>query len=618
MKKSFLTLTGIILVTVLSAQNWQTYLVYSGSAKNTGVVLDQQKCPHVFFYSPQTFGQHTNHSYWDGSVWVNEIIDGGAIIHNDGPSAALDSEGKIHVSYFNGDMKLAYAVYDGQWQTEVVDTEDETGDWCTLRLDSADNPHIAYSKSGSYVTKYAKKVNGTWEIFQLPGSGAYGVNMLIDDDGKIHIADTQAGLGIRYSTFDGQNWNHETGVAPATNHHSLTLDLAERPHVTYYLATGGNFDLFISIKEGKSWPTYLVDHGVQQSKRGWDNHLITDDNGIIHVFYLAHNEEQVRHAWGQNAEWETEVVDYVGDYNSGIEVTKDGNNLYTSYYDEDTQQIRLSALAGDFTPPHNLSAEVIDDDIYLQYEHVSRYSLVVPSFYRIYRNGENIAQVNGNIFTFTDVDPEPGVYEYYVTAVFNQTNESEPSNIVTVYFNLTVADPWFSPEPGNFTDSVLVEIHSETPGAVLHYTLDGTDPDENSPVYNEPVFIDTTTTVKARGFLTGWEPSAIISGEYIITYSIGINDKDMVARDLRCSPNPFSGLTKIEFVIGKTDFTIIEILNLEGKKIIDLYSGISSAGVNTVYWNGNDAAGVPQAAGTYICRLKTHTFSEEVSLILVR
>lgn len=617
--KTHFFLIALMISSAISGQNWQTYIVYSGSAKNTGIVLDQQKRPHVFFYSPKTIGQHTNHSYWNGTEWIHEIFDGGAIIHNDGPSAALDSEGKIHVAYFNDDFNLAYGVYDGQWQIEIVDDDEDTGDWCTLRLDSADNPHIAYSQSPPYNTRYAKKVSGTWEIFQLPGAGAYGVNLLLDAGGNPHISDSQGGTGIRYSLFDGQNWIYETGVAPASQYNSLTFDLAGRPHVTYYLATGGNYDLFISIKENKSWPTYLVDHGLQQSKRGWDNHLITDDNGIIHVFYLAHNEEQVKHAWGQNAVWETEVVDNIGMYNSGIEVTKDGNNLYTSYYDENIQQIRIATLAGDWAAPENLVAEVIDDDIHLQFEHISKYSLVVPSFYKVYRDNVHIAQISGFVFTYTDTNVEPGTYEYYVTAVFNQQSESPPSNIVTVTSFANVAIPSFSPDPGIYEDSVSVEMFCSTPDAQVRFTLDGTDPDENSTLYTEPLLLDTTTTVKARGFLEGWIASEINSGEYVIDYTTMIPVELLTSvNHFSISPNPFSGSTTIKFSFTRSSFATLEIFDLQGYKVATLFSGMLYESERSVDWNGVDDQGRNLGSGVYICRLKTKGFEKDLKITLAR
>lgn len=47
----------------------------------------------------------------------------------------------------------------------------------------------------------------------------------------------------------------------------------------------------------------------------------------------------------------------------------------------------------------------------------------------------------------------------------------------------------------------------------IHYTIDGTDPSENSALYNQPFTVDKSTTIKAAAFKEGSLPSAVISGQ---------------------------------------------------------------------------------------------------------
>ncbi len=54
------------------------------------------------------------------------------------------------------------------------------------------------------------------------------------------------------------------------------------------------------------------------------------------------------------------------------------------------------------------------------------------------------------------------------------------------------------------TAAPVVSISSNTPGAVIHYTLDGSRPNENSPVYKAPVTIKDSATLKAIALKTGW------------------------------------------------------------------------------------------------------------------
>ncbi|MCP4134249.1 MAG: hypothetical protein GY754_24965 [bacterium] len=78
--------------------------------------------------------------------------------------------------------------------------------------------------------------------------------------------------------------------------------------------------------------------------------------------------------------------------------------------------------------------------------------------------------------------------------------------------------PEFSKESGEYTTDISVEITAEA-GAAIHYTTDGSDPTESSPVYSEPIAISgggTTVTIKAIAVKEGNENSDIASAVYTI------------------------------------------------------------------------------------------------------
>lgn len=77
-----------------------------------------------------------------------------------------------------------------------------------------------------------------------------------------------------------------------------------------------------------------------------------------------------------------------------------------------------------------------------------------------------------------------------------------------------VEKPVFSPAGGNYADSVIVTITTDTEEALIHYTLDGSEPDEDSNLYTSPIVIDATSVIKARAYKEGWLPSDIVSGVY--------------------------------------------------------------------------------------------------------
>ncbi|GEM_PF-6362842 len=66
--------------------------------------------------------------------------------------------------------------------------------------------------------------------------------------------------------------------------------------------------------------------------------------------------------------------------------------------------------------------------------------------------------------------------------------------------NPKTSTPVFEPDGGTFEPTKPMKIICSTEGAEIHYTMDGTEPDEDSPLYNEPVQLPHPLTVKAKAF----------------------------------------------------------------------------------------------------------------------
>ncbi|WP_245585195.1 chitobiase/beta-hexosaminidase C-terminal domain-containing protein [Solimonas flava] len=82
---------------------------------------------------------------------------------------------------------------------------------------------------------------------------------------------------------------------------------------------------------------------------------------------------------------------------------------------------------------------------------------------------------------------------------------------------LPAAAPTFSPAGGTYAERQVVTITDTTPGAVIHYTQDGSAPTTDSPVYNSPLSIASTTTVKAMAVAAGYTNSPVTTAEYVIS-----------------------------------------------------------------------------------------------------
>ena len=77
----------------------------------------------------------------------------------------------------------------------------------------------------------------------------------------------------------------------------------------------------------------------------------------------------------------------------------------------------------------------------------------------------------------------------------------------------TVSIPYVDKDLNLFLDKVSVTLATTTAGAQIHYTLDGTEPTEASPVYSQPIELTRTTQLKAKGFKDGFRPSRTLSIE---------------------------------------------------------------------------------------------------------
>lgn len=94
-------------------------------------------------------------------------------------------------------------------------------------------------------------------------------------------------------------------------------------------------------------------------------------------------------------------------------------------------------------------------------------------------------------------------------------NKMKPSLVASSSYAFNVGTLYFAPFGGTYTTPQTVSILPVSSGTVTHYTLDGTEPTELSPIYTEPILIDGTTTLKAKGFIQGWNACPTVTANYV-------------------------------------------------------------------------------------------------------
>jgi len=106
--------------------------------------------------------------------------------------------------------------------------------------------------------------------------------------------------------------------------------------------------------------------------------------------------------------------------------------------------------------------------------------------------------------------------DYYQTPVAVRIANKVDEDILLDADAPTVAAPTSIPADGStFKGSQYVELYTQTEGAAIHYTLDGSIPDRESPLYTEPFEITSATTVRAIALKDGAYPSEIGTFKFI-------------------------------------------------------------------------------------------------------
>jgi hypothetical protein len=75
----------------------------------------------------------------------------------------------------------------------------------------------------------------------------------------------------------------------------------------------------------------------------------------------------------------------------------------------------------------------------------------------------------------------------------------------------------YNPPPGIYPDYQMLELSWIDSGAVIRYTFDGSEPDENSDVYGGPIGISANTVIRTKIWAEGYLPGWIETATYLIS-----------------------------------------------------------------------------------------------------
>ncbi len=127
-------------------------------------------------------------------------------------------------------------------------------------------------------------------------------------------------------------------------------------------------------------------------------------------------------------------------------------------------------------------------------------------------------------YTVGGADPTEQALEYRIPLIVEPGTtltarafhaDYKPSEVaVAAYLKAAVMAPRPAPPGGEIAGPVKVAVSCATPDATVRYTLDGTDPTEQSAAYEAPVTVEPGTTLKLRGFRADYEASPVVEARY--------------------------------------------------------------------------------------------------------
>ena len=219
-----------------------------------------------------------------------------------------------------------------------------------------------------------------------------------------------------------------------------------------------------------------------------------------------------------------------------------------------------------------------------------------PITFNVTNGMAQIALTNGgvlvtNVLLRTDSAGYAGIYLYLptnapATNIVTVTGQSE-TNATTVTFTCyegSVATPSFSPYGGPSTVFRSVTLNSTTPGAVIHYTINGNDPTENDPgvTNGQCVVVPWTTMLKAEAFEDSiLLPSAIQATNYTLIHPLVAGGR----HTLILQPNEtilaagFNGSGQLG------NGTNIDSTNLVVVSVLTNAVGIAAGGAHSLAWD---------------------------------
>jgi hypothetical protein len=282
--------------------------------------------------------------------WVVSSVNTNEYVSQNGASLAVDSTGKVHISYQSHwsvptDNGLKYITNtSGQW---AIVNLDQYGSLPSVGVDPADEVHVAYYDYHNRQLKYATNASGTWSTAVLDTWGPDAGNsfspvwvspaLALDSAGHAHIGyydsynqcmkyATNAAGSWTISSADTWNAGWFTIEAVASD---IAIDSADKVHISYYDYV--NKALRYVTNSSGSWAAVTVDNSPNA---GVSNSIAIDSAGKVHISYSDGTYGDLKYAMNASGGWQLYDLDNIGSVGAYASMIIDpADNVHVSYFD---------------------------------------------------------------------------------------------------------------------------------------------------------------------------------------------------------------------------------------------------------------------------------------------
>jgi hypothetical protein len=344
---------AVCCATQLVAAEWRIEDVDpGGGGKFSSLKLDSAGNAHVAYYDEV---QHElKYGFRDRRLnkWFTTRLDGTAGFC----SLVLDSKDQPHISYLTVNNKLKYIHWNGKsWDKQPLEINAKVIDFYTsITLGPNDYPRISFYEYWGTGEDYelhmrnAAWAGNRWELQTIdttPGSGKFN-SIATSASGlpQIAYANVRAEhAGLRYAELNGKMWA-VTVIEGTTEPHpvysvAMAVDKNGGPRIVYTDLTT-NAVKYAAKEKGK-WQIQLVDSVVEVGYPD-RNGIALDDEGNPYLSYFDVGAGVLKVAYQVNGRWVTETVDQNSNgFNSSLQIRQ--GYLWITYSDASGSSLRFAS-----------------------------------------------------------------------------------------------------------------------------------------------------------------------------------------------------------------------------------------------------------------------------------